>query len=31
VGSHRDEMTPEARREFLAEAGPTLRKLGYET
>lgn len=31
VGSHRDEMTAEARREFLAEAAPTLRKLGYET
>ncbi|HTX65861.1 MAG TPA: sulfotransferase domain-containing protein [Opitutaceae bacterium] len=31
VGSHRDEMTPEAQREFLAEAAPTLRKLGYAT
>ena len=31
VGSFRDEMPPEALALFLAEAGPTLQKLGYPT
>lgn len=29
VGSHRDEMTPEALAAFLAQAGPALEKMGY--
>jgi hypothetical protein len=29
VGSHRDEMPPDAREAFLREAGPTLERTGY--
>ena len=29
VGSHRDEMPPDAREAFLREAGPTLKRTGY--